>query len=939
MSHTKEHTRDQLRHGDRIGQHLNHSKINVGTQIFNMTAHSIATNPTRAYLILISSAVVIIAILWQGPKVRVETSINRPPRFSDLEHEMWRRVEPFQERNLSMSELQNKLAKPASGIDLLHAVAISGPAGSGKTQLVFDYVAKHRGLYRTQIYLDAETTESIHQSFDKSASRYSLDQEDSIGALKDFLRSKTSLSDTWLVIMDNANDLSMPLHRYVPNGSRGTVIVVSTDRHVYEILSGSTLRVDVRGFEICEGISLLQKFTEGASDYLEPSTVTAAMEIVRDLHEFPFAIAVAGARIRADVFDGHSAHAAMLSFRDDFSKHAESLAQQTNLARMSGYQKTIWTIWDSTIELIERTSPLANSSLLAHFLASLSFEGEIGAVPYVWFSLAAAGLPAVDRALISPLPDWLVAILSINNIGCWDAFNLDEALRPLLRYGLVQKSRILGAYQIKQHGLVRWRLSRGTDTPDWKARAYTFLLCVSLGIQSDQTPLSFSPMAMPVLPLSRFLNDMQHSLAPRSQRYSWTVHSTGIFLANEAWISRQHWHQAFSPADFIASSYASDANFRKAMFWTLGSIRQPRALAHFQMSLLHVLVYINELDSVEGAADIPTPDQIRAVVPRLAARTYLHMLTADTIYGFLTAIKGNFCDFPFDSPLYGFCFRRHFALIIWHASKGDYGTCDALAKAVVALGKSIGLRYPIHILVDALDILKRLHDFERGEVYWSAQAKIVLLRALWLHAEVLALSARDTTPDLDLETTSHDLERNAKHLSGAGLKLMRATLLEDWSTQADADLAKSSWEMITRLTGQTMVQFATVLRRSGQRGGALLAEGMATNVTYSYYDTSEVGLPGLLWRYCYEEGGGFQWDCIESLDKDMAVVCADSFPCSPFDRYDFSDSRTCFAFDSQVLYSQLKKQHNAFDFESEYLAQVIVDANKRLRSTCESSRE
>lgn len=102
----------------------------------------------------------------------------------------------------------------------------AAPVALEKTQLALYYVEKHTSRYPTQIYLDGETDASLIKSFDQAALRFSLSSTDSMNAVKDFLRAKTWSGDSWLVILDNANNLSSPLHQYIPQGPRGTVILL-----------------------------------------------------------------------------------------------------------------------------------------------------------------------------------------------------------------------------------------------------------------------------------------------------------------------------------------------------------------------------------------------------------------------------------------------------------------------------------------------------------------------------------------------------------------------------------------------------------------------------------------------------------------------------------------------------------------------------------------
>jgi hypothetical protein len=875
------------------------STVNIRDQFFNIGTHLASEVSNLLAFSIAAITLLSLAALWiTSATVNSGNIVKSTPRSTDLRNDMWRKVEPYQNRPGLQAELERKLARPSTDIDLLHSVTISGPPGSGKTQLVMDYLSKHEGLWKTQVYLDAETMESLHQSFDRAASKFSLDEKNSIEALKDFLSSKMGSRDTWLVVLDNANDLAMPLHQFIPKGSRGTVVVISTDSRVDKVLSDATPTICVNAFEYEEAVSLLQRFAEAASDCFAEATISVATDLFLDLESFPLAIAMAGARIRDDVSNGQSAKEAMLTFQNDFKKHAAFLSRQPSLGRMSSYQKTMWTIWDSTMELFERNFPHSNSSMLALFLASLNHEANQFSwptIPSFWFRLAADGLPLLDAAYAPTMSDWLRRILSSNSAGSWDDFSLREAVQPLLRYGFVQETWDIDGVALKQHGLVRWRLSLEIETAEWKTQAQLFTLCISLGIQQDLAQLMFPPeVNLPIRPGVYMYADERQDFPAESQAYSLIVHSAGIIQARDACALYGNYDDITD--DGVAFwMHSPDDNVFMSTVWRYGCSKQYGPLLFFQDDLLR---HLCDTDWIPNTVDEEIrlleaiDDEIWFLRRFPQCRTIpTHHLAAGALaqhpmIDLLIASEDQPCNLKLlNRTEKVLCFRKRFALMILHATRSYYEDAEAVGRSITELSKDMVSSYPLNVIAEALEALQRLHLLH-GVTGWAAQAGLALLRALWLHGEIFILSQYDLVSSP--KSLFLDLCRHAEALHKMNIALIRVFHTIRRSDGARAVLEGSPWKMVNRLTERTMLVYAAALEGDGRYAWARRSRFLAAELTWSM---AILKLPTSVRDFCQITiDGKLDLDCLENVDKYVAA-CLPSFGCCPLLKYDLEPGK------------------------------------------------
>jgi hypothetical protein len=282
----------------------------------------------------------------------------------------------------------------------------------------------------------------------------------------------------------------------------GTVIVTSHDRDASTLLDGKSEIIDVNIMTQDESRMLLCRAADyNSRDGLMSNDLFALLnETVRELDHLPLAIDLAGRRIaRAQQefgsFDTESSlKNAVRNFTNDFRLHRRELLGAAGLSRTISYQKTVWTVWETSLaslQKFERYHPLQLLSLMARL-------DEIG-IPTALFRHASSGVRAVCAQPGIEFPSWLGELLKLRDNGDWDDFAYRETVDILQRFGLVRPVVVHGSPGVTMYKLVRWRVAEEATTPEDWTSFLLFVVAVCRHYVWDSSP-GFATM-----PLDRYM--------------------------------------------------------------------------------------------------------------------------------------------------------------------------------------------------------------------------------------------------------------------------------------------------------------------------------------------------------------------------------------------------------------------------------------------------
>ncbi|MCJ1307315.1 hypothetical protein MMC25_000961 [Agyrium rufum] len=370
------------------------------------------------------------------------------------------------------SQLEEKMKVEYESASLRHAVVIHGLGGTGKSQLALRYAEDHKDRYDPILWIDATDPDTTRSSFERCAAELGLATDatattrsalvdwPAVQAVLRWLRTRKETDEEWLVVIDNADDVSWGLKSIVPKGRQGSIMVTSRDTYSRMLVDGECQQVEVSIMSEHEAIALLLRHLKLG---LAPKKIRDdCNDVVRKLGRLALAIDLAGAYISNDA----TQESALAHYVSDFDKHQDELLQSKDFRGLRSTDKTVWTVWNTTLDKLEKEHADLQPTVLLAFLAR--FKGSI--VQNEMFRLAALGMAAVDNRLGTEkeqgLPIDLRQFLQVDSAD-WDNFVYRHSRDLLLRYSLVQP--VGGEWPgVTLHSLVQWRAMQYRKAERWQ---------------------------------------------------------------------------------------------------------------------------------------------------------------------------------------------------------------------------------------------------------------------------------------------------------------------------------------------------------------------------------------------------------------------------------------------------------------------------------------
>ncbi|KAI4276581.1 MAG: hypothetical protein L6R38_005626 [Xanthoria sp. 2 TBL-2021] len=384
-------------------------------------------------------------------------------------------VESYTERHRLSATVNEKLHVPHQKASVPYALTIHGLGGTGKTQLALKYVKDHQDDYNPILWIDAKDEDSVRSSFERCASelQLSVDRTQTQGsslldsptvqAVLRWLYSRKDTDEAWLAIIDNADDVSWGIKKVLPKGQRGSVIITSQDSQSQKLVDGGCEEVRVDTMELLEARMLLLRHLPLVPEPVPQDIQEDCDKIAERLGYLALAIDLAGAYIGNET-DQRQAPRQYLA---DYARHRDDLLQSEHNRGLSASDKTVWTVWDTTLEKIERHHADWRPGWLLAFLARFSD----GVVQDELFRLASLRISSVTREMYdetAELPEWhewLAKVLEFDGEK-WHDFFYRQGRKVLIRYNLLQQSQ--GDWGgVRMHGLVQWRATKFGQAMPW----------------------------------------------------------------------------------------------------------------------------------------------------------------------------------------------------------------------------------------------------------------------------------------------------------------------------------------------------------------------------------------------------------------------------------------------------------------------------------------
>lgn len=430
------------------------------------------------------------------------SSLPPPPsRISSVPLEV---VNNYTHRDQLSRELEKKLQTVSNDKPGLHVVVVYGMGGTGKTQLVLEWVKAHAADYDLSLWIDATSPETTRASFERCArtmdikvdpgTAQGLALQDSPAVLEVIrtLQAKSDSNRQWLLIIDSADDLTWGIKSIIPHATSGTIIITSQDSLVCKMFNQCE-KVHVDTMEESEAVSLLFRHLRWQSHDAPADIRNLCSLIVYRLGYLALAIDLTGAYLGQDV----AQKATLEQYLINYDRHQDSLLRSEYFQGLSFYNKTVWTVWDATLEKIQQRYPGLHAESLLAFLAHFNRE----MIQDELFRLASRSFliqASQNKMQAQQLPGWLHEFVQVES-NTWDNFKYGEAIKLLARYNVIRK--VDGEWPgITMHSLVQWRAKQFKQRQLWDIWYLLFMSAVCQQVAREEATPHFRRYVVVHLP-------------------------------------------------------------------------------------------------------------------------------------------------------------------------------------------------------------------------------------------------------------------------------------------------------------------------------------------------------------------------------------------------------------------------------------------------------
>lgn len=300
-----------------------------------------------------------------------DEEIDNHATFPSIWHVPYRRNPFFTGREDILKRL-HELLTAGNPSTLLQPQAINGLGGIGKTQTVLEYAYRYREHYQTVFWARAESLDTLVADFVAFTDLLKLPEyagenlSIAVNAAKRWLETHTG----WLLILDNADDLSM-VSNFLPAHGKGSVLLTSRAQAMSDIahtIPIETMKPEEGSLFLLRRAKIIDK-----DEAIEDAPVgdrAIAEEIARLMDGLPLALDQAGAYIE-ETDCSLSEYLALYNER-----HLALLQRRGGLAH--NHPESVATTWSLSFEKVEQNNPAAAELLrLCAFLNNDAIPEEI----------------------------------------------------------------------------------------------------------------------------------------------------------------------------------------------------------------------------------------------------------------------------------------------------------------------------------------------------------------------------------------------------------------------------------------------------------------------------------------------------------------------------------------------------------------------------------
>ncbi|CAE6467838.1 unnamed protein product [Rhizoctonia solani] len=358
---------------------------------------------------------------------------------------------------------------------------VHGLGGAGKTQIALKVVERTYENWEEVIFIDASTQESVEKALRDVAVAKQVGDMYTAG-----LQWLECCHEPWLLILDNADDPSLPIRDYIPRGNHGSIIITTRLYGMVSLAQGVHSNCSVSSMGTDDALALLLKAAQTQGQTIISKEMNEALKLLQELGHFALAVVHAGS------FIGQTPHMSITEYRSLLTRQRrgalEAYSKLPQAAKVDNYGHTVYTAW---LMCYEQLSPRAQQ--LLWLVALMHHTG----ITIDIFRRAAEKInshkpkfltTALEASAIQQLQTFLCDFLDSNK--SWDGLLFAATINEISSHSLLEYDAMNQTYRI--HVLVQaWVHTVVAHDSDLAAECARTLLALSIPLDESLESIVF----------------------------------------------------------------------------------------------------------------------------------------------------------------------------------------------------------------------------------------------------------------------------------------------------------------------------------------------------------------------------------------------------------------------------------------------------------------
>ncbi|KAF5982385.1 hypothetical protein FCOIX_3683 [Fusarium coicis] len=340
--------------------------------------------------------------------------------------------------------------------DEFRSAALWGLGGSGKTQVALAYAYnRYRRSPCSVFWVHADNEATFAHDYSSIAKVLGFEGQGSGPELLQKVRYKIESLERWLLVLDNADDLSLfgvgsaarsrinGLTDFIPKGPNGTILWTSRDEAIGGSLVGTRRSIPVSKMTFEESKVLLDSTISRPLSQRESKDVCS---LIDELQHLPLAISQAGAYMRRT---DTSVSQYLADLKEEQARWRVLKETEFDKHRLKGNSNSILETWSISIRRIRRENEMAYKIL--HIMAYFDNQNipqplVEAAAEYGYVGNAEDTLESDRRKAVRRLKDFSFLVERRVDDGDERNFEMHKLVQDAARYGL----RVTDMLQIEE---------------------------------------------------------------------------------------------------------------------------------------------------------------------------------------------------------------------------------------------------------------------------------------------------------------------------------------------------------------------------------------------------------------------------------------------------------------------------------------------------------